>query len=152
MPLSGKLVCEFDINVAAEMFYKMFKKESFHLPTISPKFIKQVEVHGGDWDSHGHGSIKIWNYITPDGEAGVLKEQVEFNDEKLMVTKIGLEGDVLNYYKTIKFIYKVVPKDQKLSLIILTIEYEKLNHSSPYPYKYMDTIIGLTKDIESHLK
>ncbi|CAK9326753.1 unnamed protein product [Citrullus colocynthis] len=152
MPFAGKLASEFLINVAADKLYKIFKHECFNLPTISPKFIKQVRVHEGDWDTHGHGSIKIWNYTTLEGKNEVLKEQVEFDDEKLMVIKTGLEGDAFRYYKGIKFIYQVVPKDQNLSLLTLAIEYEKLDDSLPHPYRYIDLLISMMKDMESHLK
>lgn len=76
---------------------------------------------------------------------------MEFDDEKLMVKKIGLEGDALDHYKTIKFVYQVVPKSRKHSLLILTVEYEKLDDDSPHPYKYIDIMIGMTKDMESHM-
>lgn len=76
---------------------------------------------------------------------------MEFDDEKLMVKKIGLEGDALDHYKTIKFVYQVVPRSRKHSLLILTVEYEKLDNDSPYPYKYIDIMIGMTKDMESHM-
>lgn len=90
--------------------------------------------------------------IFSDGKAEVLKERVEFDDEKLKVTLIGLEGDAFNHYKTFKPIYQIVPKGPECSLAVLTLEYEKLNDDSPYPYKYIDIMNGITKDIESHLK
>lgn len=62
MSLVGKLVSEIEINASAEKFYKFFKDEAFNVPKISSKIVQQVEVHEGDWDTHGHGSIKIWNY------------------------------------------------------------------------------------------
>lgn len=75
-----------------------------------------------------------------------------FDDEKQMVTKIGLEGDAFHHYKGIKFIYQIVPKGRNLSLLTLTIEYEKLDDSSPHPYAYIDLLISMMKDMESHLK
>ena len=62
MALAGKLVSEVKINVAAEKYYKIWKHEVSHVPKICPKYIQKVEVHEGDWDSHGHGSVKIWHY------------------------------------------------------------------------------------------
>lgn len=89
--------------------------------------------------------------IYSDGKAEVFKEQVEFDDENFSVTLIGLEGDVFEHYKTFKVIYKVVPDGPEHSLAVLILEYEKLNDGSPYPYKYLDIMNNLTKDIESHL-
>lgn len=63
MSLCGKLVSELPINASAEKCYKIFKDNCKHMPNITPKFIQQVDVHDGDWDTHGHGSIKIWNYF-----------------------------------------------------------------------------------------
>ncbi|KGN49640.1 MLP-like protein 328 [Cucumis sativus] len=151
MSLVGKFVSELEINAPAEKYYKIFKDQVSHVPNISPNIIQNVEVHEGDWDTHGHGSIKIWSY-TVDGKTEVFKEQVEFDDEKFAVTLIGLEGDVFEHYKLFKGTYQVVPKGPEHSLAVLTLEYEKLNDGSPYPYKYLDLMNNLTKDIESHLK
>ncbi|XP_038876398.1 MLP-like protein 328 [Benincasa hispida] len=151
MSLVGKFVSELEINAPAHKYYGVFKDKVSHLPNISPTIFQSVEVHEGDWDTHGHGSIKIWNY-TIDGKTEVFKEQVEFDDEKLAVTLIGLEGDVFEHYKVFKGIYQVVPKGPEHSLAILTLEYEKLDDGSPYPYKYLDLMNNITKDIESHLK
>lgn len=77
---------------------------------------------------------------------------MELDDEKLMVTKIAVEGDAFQYYKGIKFIYQIVPKGRNLSLLTLAIEYEKLDDSLPHPYRYIDLLISMMKDMESHLK
>ena len=86
-----------------------------------------------------------------DGKAEVFKEQVEFHDDKLLIILVGLEGDVFNHYKSFKPAYQVVPKGPNHCQAILTIEYEKLNDGSSYPYKYIDLMNGITKDIESHM-
>ena len=61
MSLAGKLVSELELNVSAQKYYTVFKDKVCHIPNISD-IIHKVEVHEGDWDNHGHGSIKIWNY------------------------------------------------------------------------------------------
>lgn len=81
-----------------------------------------------------------------------MKEQVEFDDENFKLVQIGLEGDVFKHYKIFKATYQVVPKGPEHSLAIMTLEYEKSDDGSPYPYKYLDLMNGVTKDIESHLK
>ncbi|CAK9326755.1 unnamed protein product [Citrullus colocynthis] len=125
--LVGKLVSEIEINASAEKFYKFFKDEAFNIPKISSKIVQQVGVHEGNWDTHSHDSIKISNY-TIDGKFEVLKEQVEFDDEKLMLVHIGLEGNVFDHYKVFKMTYQVVPKNLEqnmrnlmMVLLILTI-------------------------------
>ncbi|KAL4017104.1 hypothetical protein IC575_024778 [Cucumis melo] len=151
MSLCGKLVSELPINASAEKCYKIFKDNCKHMPNITPKFIQQVDVHDGDWDTHGHGSIKIWNYFA-DGKPEVLKEQVEYDDAKLKITMRGIEGSPFRDYKFFKPIFQYVPKSDNPNhcLAILTIEYEKLNDSSPYPYKYIEIMNGITKDMESN--
>lgn len=62
MSLAGKLVSQIEIKAPAEKYYQIFKDKCFHVPNISPKFIQQVELHEDDWENHGHGSIKTWNY------------------------------------------------------------------------------------------
>ncbi|KAA0035388.1 hypothetical protein IC582_024436 [Cucumis melo] len=151
MSLVGKFVSELEINAPAEKYYEIFKDKVAHIPNISPTIFQNVEVHEGDWDTHGHGSIKVWNY-TLDGKAEVFKEQVEFDDENFAVTLIGLEGDVFEHYKSFQGTYKVVPKGPEHSLAVLTLQFEKLKDDSPYPYKYLDLMHTITKDIEAHLK
>ena len=62
MSLVGKFVSELEINAPAEKYYEIFKDKVAHIPNISPTLFQNVEVHEGDWDTHGHGSIKVWNY------------------------------------------------------------------------------------------
>ena len=80
-----------------------------------------------------------------------MKERVEFDDKNLVVRMVGLEGDVFKHYKTFIATYQVVPKGLGRSVIIFTLEYEKLNDGSPYPDKYHEAMDNLAKDIEAHL-
>lgn len=83
-------------------------------------------------------SFLFYRVIWWDGKFEVLKEQVEFDDEKLMLVQIGFEGNVFDHYKVFKMTYQVVPKNLEHSTTIMTLEYEKLDDGSPYPYKYLD--------------
>ncbi|XP_038892957.1 MLP-like protein 328 [Benincasa hispida] len=151
MSLPGKLVSEVEINASAEKCYKIFKDQLFHFPIISPKFIKQVDVHDGDWDTHGHGSTKSWNYHA-DGKVEVFKERVEFDDENLKTVLVGLDGDPFNHYEIFTPSYQFVPKGPNHCLAIITLEYKKLDDDGPNPYKYIKIMDGIIKDVESHLK
>ena len=75
-----------------------------------------------------------------------------YDDKNLAITVIGLGGDVFKQYKIFNGTYQVISKDPEHSLAVLTIEYEKRDPSSPYPYKYLDLMNKLTKDIEAHQK
>ena len=59
---------------------------------------------------------------------------------------------MFKYYKAFEVIFQVVPKGPKLSLVVLRMKYEKLDHNSPNPDKYVGFLNNLIKDIESHLK
>nr|CAD33533.1 major latex protein homologue [Datisca glomerata] len=134
MVLAGKLEAEIDINAPADKYYRIFKGQAHHVPNISPGIIQEVNVHEGDWDTHG--SIKIWNY-TVDGKTEVFKERVEFDDEKRAATLTGVEGStVLNHSKTFKGTYQVTPKGNG-SLAKLTLVYEKVKEDVPDPVKYL---------------
>lgn len=74
-----------------------------------------------------------------------------FDDEKYAMTVIGLEGDVFEHYKSFKATYQVVPRGPKHSLAVLTLEYEKRHPNSPYPYKYINLMNNVTKDMEFFL-
>lgn len=61
MSIVEKCVSELEINAPAHIFYNFMKDQVFHFPKICPNNIQKVEVHEGDWDTYGHGSIKTWN-------------------------------------------------------------------------------------------
>ena len=58
--LKGKVETEIEIKASPEKFYNMFTKTAHHVPNAAGNHIKGVEVHEGDWDTHG--SVKFWNY------------------------------------------------------------------------------------------
>lgn len=60
MALVGKIEKQIEIEVPAEKFYHIWKKQSYQVPTASPANIKAVDVHEGEW--HHHGSVKLWTY------------------------------------------------------------------------------------------
>lgn len=62
MSLQGKLESEIEINTPPHRFYKLFKEEIFEIPKACPKLVQKINIHGGDWSKHGHGSIKTWHY------------------------------------------------------------------------------------------
>lgn len=59
-PLKGKVETEIEIKAPAEKFYNIFRSRAHHVPNISSGSIQRVQVHEGDWETHG--SIKSWNY------------------------------------------------------------------------------------------
>ncbi|XP_059448506.1 MLP-like protein 43 [Corylus avellana] len=145
--LKGKLETEIEIKADPQKFYEIFKKQAHQVPNATPDHIQAVEVHEGDWETHG--SIKLWKY-TVEGNAEVFKEKVEFDDASKTVTLVGVEGDVMKSYKTFKPIFKVTPKGGG-SLATLSIEYEKLRADVPAPNKYFTMMLNIAKDVDAHL-
>jgi hypothetical protein len=57
--LKGKLETEIEIKADPQKFYEIFKKQAHQVPNATDH-IQAVEVHEGDWETHG--SVKLWNY------------------------------------------------------------------------------------------
>ncbi|CAL1386846.1 unnamed protein product [Linum trigynum] len=148
-PMSGKLTAEVELHGPPAKFYNVFRKTAHHIPTHTPSHIQAVQVHDGDWESHG--CIKFWIY-TCEGKIEVFKEKVEFDDAKKTVKLNGLEGDAMKIYKVYNPIFEFVDgagAGGKQGVAKLAIEYEKLDPSFPPPTKYMDFMIGLTKEVDA---
>jgi hypothetical protein len=60
MALQGKVGTEIEIKASPDKFYNVFKSTAYHVPNAAPNHIQGVEVHQGDWETHG--SVKIWKY------------------------------------------------------------------------------------------
>ena len=89
--------------------------------------------------------IFLW---TTEGKSDlVFKEKVEYDDENRSATLIGIDGDVMQEYKSYKCTFQVVPKGTG-SLAKLTIEYEKLSDDVPAPDKYITLMVNVTKGID----
>ena len=89
--------------------------------------------------------IFLW---TIEGKSELFfKEKVEYDDENKSATLIGIDGDVMQEYKSYKCTFQVVPKGTG-SLAKLTIEYEKLSDDVPAPDKYITLMVNVTKGID----
>ncbi|KAF2305512.1 hypothetical protein GH714_006086 [Hevea brasiliensis] len=148
MSLKGKLETVLELKATPEQYFNVLAKQAHHIPNHTPSNIQAVQVHEGDWETAG--SIKIWNYTTPDGKAEILKEQVELDEENKKIVFVGLEGDVMKSYKVFKPSYSLAPKG-KGCLATCVIEYEKLNENVPTPHIYMDFMTGIAKEIDAGL-
>ncbi|KAK3211999.1 hypothetical protein Dsin_016705 [Dipteronia sinensis] len=149
MSLKGKVESEIEIRAPAEKFYNFFKGQSHQAPTATPTNIQGIEVHEGDWESHG--SIKLWKYSV-EGREETFKERVELDEANKTVSLIGLEGDIFNYFKTWKPVFKATPKDDGSgSVANLTIEYEKLHDGVADPKAYIEFMTSIAKDVDDHI-
>ncbi|XP_022985354.1 MLP-like protein 328 [Cucurbita maxima] len=107
MPLVEELSREVEIKAAATEFYNIFTHHSFNLPNISQP-IQKVDVHDGNY--------------TIDGKAEIYKEREEFDDNDLLISMIGVGGDMFKYYKAFDVIFQVVPRGPKLNSVVLRMK------------------------------
>ncbi|XP_044491092.1 MLP-like protein 43 [Mangifera indica] len=148
MAQSGQLEIDLEIQAPTENFYHVFKIQCQHLPSISSDHVKGVDLHEGEWGKDG--SVKTWKY-TVGGKEESYKEKIFFDDEKKLVTFVGLHGHVFKNYKSWKNIFQATPKDEKSCVVKHILEYEKLNETVSEPHEYLDFMVKITQDIAAHL-
>ncbi|XP_010044193.2 MLP-like protein 28 [Eucalyptus grandis] len=147
MAVRGKLEVEVDLKSSADQFYGFFRSTPHHLPNACTD-VHAGEIHEGEW--HSEGSIRKWTFSV-EGKKETFKEKIQFDDQNKIVTHVGIEGELFNFYKSYKAILQAVHKDGGPDVVKVIIEYEKLNESMPHPVNYLDVTVNMTKDIDAHL-
>lgn len=85
-----------------------------------------------------------------DGEKCITKEIVEAIDKENKCIRFKvIEGDLLNGFKSLTIILQVIPKGEITEVHWIT-EFEKIHDDGPYPTKFVDFAIAVTRDIEAH--
>ena len=80
------------------------------------------------------------------------KERFEELDEENKSMKVDLfEGDVMEAFKSFKFIIKVTNKVGGGSITKWSFFYEKIHEGIPEPKGYLDFATSVTKDVDSYL-
>ncbi|XVF43616.1 hypothetical protein PTKIN_Ptkin02bG0054500 [Pterospermum kingtungense] len=148
MALTGKIEAQVEFQCPADKLFSVFRSETHKIPNVASDKIHTVEVHEGDWETHG--SVKLWKY-TCEGKAEFLKEKVLVDDANKTVTFTGLEGHIMEEFKSYKAMLGFTPKSDGGGLVKITLEYEKLNENIPGPDRYLQILVNLTKDLEAHL-
>ncbi|KAI4357631.1 hypothetical protein L6164_001568 [Bauhinia variegata] len=133
-----------ELKSPAEKFYKHLKDEIHRTPTAASDKVQSVSVHEGDEETAGSTKL-IWKY-TIDGKQEQMKEKVEIDEATKTVNFVGIEGHILELYKTYKVIVKV-----ESGLAKITLEYEKRNAEIPAPYNYLQLVTEIVKDIDAHV-
>jgi len=89
-------------------------------------------------------------YLFAGGKEIVVKDVIEeIDDEKKLIKKKVIEGDLLDYYKSFYVTIQVEIKGEN-NLVTWIMEYEKKNANVPDPHTLMELCINVTKDIETH--
>ncbi|OVA05628.1 Bet v I domain [Macleaya cordata] len=147
-----KLEVEVEVKCSADKFYRMFKHDVKEIPKHLPHLYESVEVLEGD--GVGPGSVKLWKYKL-DGKSLYAKERMKVvDDEKRMITLSVFEGEVMKDYKFFDVTFIVTPKGRHHgdgSMVTWHVEYEKANKDAPTPSNYIDFVVWVTKDLNSHL-
>ncbi|KAL3370004.1 hypothetical protein AABB24_007168 [Solanum stoloniferum] len=85
-----------------------------------------------------------------DGKEKVSKNIIEAIDEEKKLVKFKVTGgDILEEYKSCSFTVHVETKDEN-NLVTWIAEYEKKNENMPDPHTYMELLLNMSKDIETH--
>ncbi|CAA7033751.1 unnamed protein product [Microthlaspi erraticum] len=148
MATSGTYVTEVPLKGSAEKHYQRYKSENHIFPEAIGHHIQDVNLHHGDWDSHG--SIRSWNY-TIDGKQESFKEKRELDDANMVVTKRGVEGHAMDQFKVFDIIYQFIPKSSEGCVCKITLIWEKKNEDTPEPINYMKFIKSLAADMDDHV-
>ncbi|KAI3978344.1 hypothetical protein MKX01_013142 [Papaver californicum] len=146
--LVGKLVTESEVNCNADKYYKIYKHHE-DLPTAIPHIftsVKAVEGHGTT-----SGCIKEWGYLI-EGKPLTCKEKTTYTDETRTICHSVVEGDLMKYYKKFNVTHVVNPKASGHgSILMIIIDYEKINEDSPVPIPYLAFFHQVNEDLNSHL-
>ncbi|KFK29970.1 hypothetical protein AALP_AA7G200900 [Arabis alpina] len=148
MATSGTYVAEVPLKGSAELHYKRWRSENQLFPDAIGHHIQGVNIHHGDWDSHG--SIRSWNY-TCEGKQEVFKEKRELDDNNMAVILRGVGGRVMELYKVYDVIFQFIPTSEQGCVCKITLIWEKLNEDSPEPIKYMKFVKSLAADMDDHI-
>uniref|UniRef100_M1AVL1 Major latex n=1 Tax=Solanum tuberosum TaxID=4113 RepID=M1AVL1_SOLTU len=142
-----KLVSEINIKCDGDVFHEMIRYEPHHISRICSDKIQNVDIHEGELGTIG--SVKSWKLIH-DGKEIMAKEVIEeIDDEKKLIKKKIIEGDLLEYYKSFYITMHVETKGEN-NLVTWIMEYVKKNANVPDPHTLMELCINVTKDIETH--
>ncbi|KAL4575526.1 hypothetical protein LXL04_022373 [Taraxacum kok-saghyz] len=150
-----------------DVFHELWKANPHEVPNLTPTTIQNCQILEGEVGTEGciytsflpfHINTLEINafddiYVIADGKDCVFKSLTqEINERKKSVTYKGLEGDLLELYKT--FVVHIhVDTDGSNNLVTWTVEYEKMNPNDPDPDTLMELYKKMTKDIETcHLE
>ncbi|KAL6969968.1 hypothetical protein U1Q18_041705 [Sarracenia purpurea var. burkii] len=150
MGLVGKMEAEVEMTKSngEEIFHICCGEKAQHTLNICPELLKKVDLHEGDWETHG--SVKEWTYVH-EGKMETIKEKMSIDVENRTITATALKGDCLELYNTYNLILHFIPKGETDMVVKITIEYEKKNDDVSPPQKYIDFTVGFIKNLEAQL-
>lgn len=95
--------------------------------------------------------IKLVRVYVIDGKPQTAKQVLQDIDkEKKQISWKMLEGDLCELYKDMVITAHVETKNG-VDFVTWTVEYELIAPENPHPMSFLNFVIGLAKDIESHI-
>ena len=85
-----------------------------------------------------------------ESSAGLWFIKAETDEEKKLVKQRGIEGGVMEDYKSIVGTCHVIPKDKEVSIVKWTLEYEKKHAGIPEPTALLDACLLAAKHVDDH--
>ncbi|AET01440.1 putative START-like domain-containing protein [Medicago truncatula] len=143
-----KIEMDVPIKATPQQFYEVLCNKTHHISNVCPDIVKGIELHEGDWGTEG--CIISWNYVFA-GKTCISKQRIEDIDkENNKITFKVLGGDLLEDYKSFKFIMQIVPQREG-SVVRWIVEYEKLNNNVPNPHSLFHLSVEVLKYVDAHL-
>ncbi|KAG2372481.1 MLP-like protein [Vigna angularis] len=137
------------LEEAAELVFDVFCNKTYCIAKVFPTKVKSIDINEGEWGTEG--SITSWKYVH-DGNNCVAKEVIGDIDRKnCKVSFKVIEGDLLQKYKSFKFVMQFIPKEDG-SVTKLVLEYEKQNYDTPDPVTMLQFGNEVIKKVGDFLK
>ncbi|KAJ0038723.1 hypothetical protein Pint_22316 [Pistacia integerrima] len=136
MSLCGKMEAEIEMKAPADKVFEFYTCLAYQMSKSSPEMLQSVDLQEGQWGKKG--SILCWNYL------------IEIDYRNRSASYKTIEGDLLEFYKSFRFILQVTPREEG-SLVHWSFEYEKLNANIPNPETTLPAVVHACKDIDAHL-
>lgn len=79
------------------------------------------------------------------------KDLVDVIDYKNMFNSYKvIEGELLNVYKSFRFLFQVTPKADGGSMAKWSVEYEKKNEDTPDAHAFIPYLVDFTKEVDAY--
>ncbi|XP_006355259.1 kirola-like [Solanum tuberosum] len=142
MGLKGKLISQIEMKCSGHLLYEHFKSNPHKTSSMSPDKITNFTIHEGQLGKTN--SVVSWNIILG-GKERHAKQVLYIDDEEKTITFNFNEGFMNEIYKSM-----TLTLTAEENLITWTLVYEKLNENTPEPLDFMEFLVGLIKDLETH--
>ncbi|MED6107764.1 hypothetical protein PIB30_017256 [Stylosanthes scabra] len=152
MALSGKIILEVGIQVAAAKFFDIFTKQLRNVKDICERVQGARLYEGGDDDLwYSSNSVVQWTSIVG-GKATTYKERIEVIDVENKLVRFKLfDDDITESYSNLEITLQASGFNDRGGSVTWTIEYEKINEDVVAPFGFVELLDISTKDVVLYL-